>query len=61
MVRQKFPKGVYGVAHSGPGPRVTWVDTYKEAVGAEFLIKLFDALARFGPPEDVRIVFSFGS
>jgi len=59
--KQKFPKGVYAVAHSGPGPRVTWVDTYKEAVGAEFVGKLLDSLARFDPPEDVRIVFSFDS
>ena len=58
---QKFPKGVYSVAHDGRGPRVTWVDTYNEAVGAEFLAKLFDTLAGFGPPEDVRIVFSFDS
>jgi hypothetical protein len=59
--KQKLPKGVYLLAHDGPGPRVTWVDTYKEAVGAEFLRRLFDTLARLGPPEDVRIVFSFGS
>ena len=63
--KQKFPKdqitGVYGLAHSGRRPRVTWVDTYKEAVGAGFLTKLLETLARFGPPEDVRIVFSFDS
>ncbi len=59
--KQKFPKGVYGVAHDGPGARVTWVDTYKEAVGSEFLTKLLETLARFGPPENVRIVFSFDS
>lgn len=59
--KQKFPNGVYGVAHDGPGPRVTWVDTYKEAVGTEFLTKLLQSLAQFGLPEDVRIVFSFDS
>jgi len=59
--KQRFPTEVYGVAHDGPGPRVTWVDSYEEAVGAEFLRRLFDTLARFGPPEDVRIVFSFDS
>jgi hypothetical protein len=59
--KQQLPKGVYAIAHDGPGQRVTWVDTYKEAAGAEFLKKLFDTLARFGPPDDVRIVFSFDS
>jgi hypothetical protein len=62
---QRFPKdritGPYGLADGGPGPRVTWLDTYKEAVGAKFLTGLFEALGRFGRPEDVRIVFSFDS
>ncbi len=58
---QKFPKGVFAVAHDGRGPRVTWVDTYEEAVGAEFLTKLLETLARFGSAENVRIVFSFDS
>jgi hypothetical protein len=59
--KRKFPKGVYQVAHSAPGPKVTWVDTYKEAVGTDFLVKLLDTLGRFGSPEAVRIVFSFDS
>lgn len=60
--KQKFPKGVYmKVAHDGLGPRVTWVDTYKEAVGAGFLNNLLQRLAGLGSPEDVRIVFSFDS
>jgi hypothetical protein len=58
---QKLPKGVYGVANSGPGPRVTWIDTYKEAVGAEFLERLLSTLSQLGAPDDVRIVFSFDS
>jgi hypothetical protein len=63
--RGKFPKdrltGAHALAHSGPGPRVTWLDTYRDAVGADFLNKLFDALARFGSPDDVRVIFSFDS
>ena len=63
--KQKFPKdriaGTYALANAGPGPRVTWVDTYKDAVGARFLTNLFETLARFDPPENVRIVFSFDS
>ena len=63
--KQKFPKdrmtGFYGLANAGPGPRVTWVDTYKDAAGAAFLTNLFDTLECIGPPESVRIVFSFKS
>jgi hypothetical protein len=59
--KQPFPKGVYSVAHDGRGPRVTWIDTYREAVGVKYLSQLFVTLSRFGPPEDVRIVFSFDS
>ena len=63
--KQRFPKdritGTYRLANDGRGPRVTWVDTYEDAVGAEFLAELFETLGRFGSPEDVRIVFSFDS
>jgi hypothetical protein len=63
--RQPFPKdritGAYGLADGGPGPRVTWVDRYRDAVGGAFLNDLFTTLGQFGPPDDVRIVFSFDS
>lgn len=62
--KQKFPKeitGAYTLANAGPGPRVSWIDTYREAAGSNFLKSLLDKLAEFGVPEDVRIVFSFDS
>lgn len=59
--KQKFPRGVSGIANEGPGPCVTWVDTYEEAVGARYLKDLLDTLAQLGSPTDVRIVFSFDS
>lgn len=63
--QQRFPRerinGPYWVADNGRGPRVTWIDTYREAVGGAFLDDLLHTLARFGAPEDVRLVFSFDS
>jgi hypothetical protein len=54
----RFP---FGLANEGRGTRVYWTETYRDAVGREFLDRLFDVLHRFGPPDDVRIVFSFDS
>jgi hypothetical protein len=58
-----FPKGqiqgAYSLAEDGPGTRVSWVDSYRDAVGSVFLTDLFETLSRFGLPDDVRIVFSF--
>ena len=51
----------YCLANDGTGTRVYWTDTYRDAVGSEFLDRLFDVLHRIGPPDDVRIVFSFDS
>lgn len=63
--KQRFPKerinGPYWLADQGRGPRVTWIDTYREAVDGTFLDDLLRTLARFGAPEDVRLVFSFDS
>jgi hypothetical protein len=62
---QRFPRDritkVYGLADGGPGPRVTWVDSYKEAVGVQFWDDLVKTLIQLGLPDDVRIVFSFDS
>jgi hypothetical protein len=62
---QKFPRDriteLYWLANDGPGPRVTWVDSYKEAVGVRFWDDLVKTLIQLGPPDDVRIVFSFDS
>jgi hypothetical protein len=59
---QPFPKGrVFGVSQSGPGTRVTWVESYRESAGEKFLDDLLQALFRLGQPDEVRIVFSFDS
>ncbi len=36
-----------------------WGETYREAVGADYLEELCTELAQYGKPEDVRIVFFF--
>jgi hypothetical protein len=63
--RQRFPADrihePYMLAAGGPGERVTWVDTYRDAVNDDFLQRLLQALAKFGAPDDVRLVFSFDS
>ena len=43
------------------GVTVTWVETYAESAGAEFLEDVLPFLASFGDPEDVRVVFWFDS
>jgi hypothetical protein len=62
---QRFPSDriteVYGLANDGPGPRVAWVDSYKEAIGVQFWDDLVKTLIQLGPPDDVRIIFSFDS
>lgn len=58
--RDRLPPNCW-FAESGPGPRVTWIETYREAVGEKFLKELTGALAKFGSPDDVRIIFSFDS
>jgi hypothetical protein len=49
----------YGLAGRGPGQRVTWTESYREAVGDELLKRLFKALYQIGTPENVRVIFSF--
>ncbi len=36
-----------------------WGETYREAVGADYLEELCTELAQYGKPEDIRIVFWF--
>lgn len=36
-----------------------WGETYREAVGADYLEELCTELAQYGKPEEVRIVFWF--
>ncbi len=43
------------------GVSVTWIETYAESAGSEFLEDVFRLLASYGDPEDVRIVFWFDS
>jgi hypothetical protein len=63
--KQRFPKdqikGAYALANAGPGSRVTWIDSYRDAVGETYLEQLLDKLAAFGPPDGVRLLFSFDS
>ena len=52
-------KEAYGLANSGPGPRVTWTETYRESVGKNYLNELFCKLDQIGQPDSVRLLFSF--
>jgi hypothetical protein len=65
FVNGKFERerivGAYGLGNAGPGLRVSWAETYREAVGSKWLQPLFDFLATIGPPDAVRLVFSFDS
>jgi hypothetical protein len=61
--KQPYPRinQMHTRAESGPGPRVSWTDTYREAVGVEYLQDLLDALGKLGAADDVRLIFSFDS
>lgn len=65
FVNGKFERAklttVYGLGNAGRGTRVSWTDTYREAVGIQFIEGLFAALYKIGPPDHVRLVFSFDS
>lgn len=43
------------------GVEVTWIETYAESAGREFLKTSLPLLATYGAPEDVRIVLWFNS
>ncbi len=43
------------------GVTVTWVESYAESAGDEFLVETMTRLRQCGAPDDVRIVFWFGS
>jgi hypothetical protein len=56
----EWPKGLpIAVANQGRGVEVTWIETYAEAVGDEFLIETMRSLQSYGQSHDVRIVFWF--
>ena len=38
---------------------VTWVETYAEAAGQQFLVDVLGKLKEYGEPEQVRVVFWF--
>jgi hypothetical protein len=46
---------------SRDGVHVTWVETYAQSAGTEFLDGVLQRLATYGAPEDVRVVFWFDS
>lgn len=54
-------KEAYSMADSGPGPRVTWTESYRESVGKNYLNELFCKLDQIGHPDSVRLLFSFDS
>ena len=58
----EWPGGTIGIANQGFSPdlaEVTWIDTYAEAAGPEFMVHAMNKLRSYGPGRDVRIVFWF--
>jgi hypothetical protein len=56
----EWPKGLpIAVGNQGRGVEVTWVETYAEAVGSEFMIDTMNTLRSYGQPKGVRVVFWF--
>jgi hypothetical protein len=59
-----FPEGyrkseVLGAGDKSPGIEVSWLESYADAIGPEFVIDVRKKLHSFGQPNAVRIVFWF--
>jgi hypothetical protein len=56
----EWPTGIpISAANQGSGVEVTWIDTYAQAVGQEFVDRTLTTLQHYGSPGLVRIVFWF--
>lgn len=53
--------GMYGLLepHKNYRTKVSWSQTHREAVGVNYLQGIFDKLASYGDPDEVRLVFWF--
>jgi hypothetical protein len=57
-----FPSDVHSYSYwKRDGVTVTWIETYADSAGDEFLVDVLTKLRQWGGPNDVRIVFWFSS